>query len=381
MTGRKREGSRGKNIGATHAIRSHGHDGREEEDDRDKSGPAACPDVDKHTDRAQGPRARLERVEDELAQNRDAVRPVQRNGAEVEDGGDGNVAAQANEVDEDANERVQPHGQDGGIGLFPNLVPDPAAGQHLVAGKGPDGAGAGLQGGDADKVHNDKRGDGEEDGSAFAHDVVVDLHDGLLDGAGEDVARRVVRGEVERAHAKGEHNVEEPADDVGEAQGGGDGGGDGDGRVLGLFGNVGRGVVVGHGPGDGEEAKQETEAGRLPARIGLHLGEDVGRRVLVLLHDEEGDAAGEEDCDVDHGVRPCNLGQPGCVEAVDARVHDGQRGHDADNVALRRRIREIRADGDGGEKHLCRSVRRRCAAAYLANNVQPACRGEEFFFG
>jgi hypothetical protein len=46
-----------------------------------------------------------------------------------------------------------------------------------------------LLGGDADEVHDDEGGDGEEDGGEFAHDVVEDLNDGLADGGGEDGSR------------------------------------------------------------------------------------------------------------------------------------------------------------------------------------------------
>lgn len=138
------------------------------------------------------PRPALKLVKEQLAQDGDTVRPVQSNGAQVEDSRDGDVAAQADEVDQDADERVEPHGQDGGVGALPDLVPHLGAGQHLVAGEGPDGAAACLEGCDADEVHDDEGGHCEEDGCALAHHVVVDLNHGLLDGRGEDVLRRVV---------------------------------------------------------------------------------------------------------------------------------------------------------------------------------------------
>lgn len=235
----------------------------------------------------------LELVEKQLAQDGDAVRPVERNGTQVKDSRDRDVAAQTNEIDQNADEGIQPHSEHGRIGLAPDLVPNPATGQHLVTRKSPNGARSGLERGDADKVHDDESGHGEEDRGAFAHDVVVDLHDGLLDHAGEDVLGRVVGGEVEGTHAEGQDNVEKPAHDVGEAQGGGNGRRDRHGRVLGLFGNVRRGIVVGHGPGDRQETKQEAESRWRPARVGLDLSEDVAGSVLVLLHDEEGDAAGK----------------------------------------------------------------------------------------
>lgn len=140
------------------------------------------------------PRPTLKLVKEKLAQNGDTVRPVQSNGAQVEDRRDGDIATQADEVDQDANERVQPHSQDRGVGFLPDLIPHLGAGEHLVAGEGPDGAAAGLQGRDADEVHDDEGGHGEEDGGALAHHVVVDLHYGLLDGRGEDVLRGVVGG-------------------------------------------------------------------------------------------------------------------------------------------------------------------------------------------
>lgn len=178
----------------THSVRSNGPDRGEEEDDRHEGGPRAGPDVDEEARGAEVPGPALELVEEELAQDGDAVGPVEGDGAQVEDGRDGDVAAEPDEVDEDADERVEPDGQDGGVGAAPDLEPDARPGQHLVAREGPDGAAAGLQGRDADKVHDDEGGHGEEDGCALAHHVVVDLHNGLLDGRGEDVLRRVVRG-------------------------------------------------------------------------------------------------------------------------------------------------------------------------------------------
>ena len=50
------------------------------------------------------PRTRFEFPEDELAEDGDAVTPVERDGADVEDAGDGGVGAEADEVDGDAPE-------------------------------------------------------------------------------------------------------------------------------------------------------------------------------------------------------------------------------------------------------------------------------------
>ena len=186
---------RGRGEGETYIISLDGHDSREEENDRDKGRPSDSVDVDKLARPSEIPRARLEAVEEQLAQDGNAVRPVECDGAHVEDGRDGDVGPQPDEVDEHAQQGVDPHGGNGGVGARPYAVPDVAEGEHPVAREGPDGAAAGLHGGDADKVHDDESGDGEEDGRAFAHDVVEDLHDGLADGRGED------RGGA--AHAEG----------------------------------------------------------------------------------------------------------------------------------------------------------------------------------
>lgn len=75
---------------------------------------------------------------------------------------------------------------------------------------------------------------------------------------------------------------------------------------------------------------------------------------------------------MNHRIGPRNLGQPCCVEAVDAGMHDGQAGHDADNVALGGRVGEVGADGDGGEKHLRCAIGGGGTATNLADQVQPA---------
>lgn len=192
------------------------------------------------------PRTALELVEEQLAQDGNTVRPVQSNGADIEDGVDGNAASQTNEVDQDADKRVKPHRKDGGIRLLPDLVPNLVARNHLVTGEGPDSPATGLEGGDAHEVHDDEGGDGEEDGCALAHDIVEDLDNGLVDRRGEYVSRGVIGSEIQGSHAEGQHDGEEPADDVGEAEGGRDGGGDRDGGVLRFFGDTMRvSILVG----------------------------------------------------------------------------------------------------------------------------------------
>lgn len=75
------------------------------------------------------PRPPLKLVEAKLADDGDAVGPIERNGAEVEDGSDGDVASQSNQVDQNADDSVQPDGQHRGVRLLPDLVPDARSGQ------------------------------------------------------------------------------------------------------------------------------------------------------------------------------------------------------------------------------------------------------------
>lgn len=70
-------------------------------------------------------------MKEELADDWNAVRPVKTDGADVEDSRDGRVAAQSNEVDQDAKKGVEPDSQNGRVGLVPDLVPDSGARQPI----------------------------------------------------------------------------------------------------------------------------------------------------------------------------------------------------------------------------------------------------------
>lgn len=194
-------------------------------------------------------RPALEPMPKQLAEYRNTIRPIERDSGKIENRRDSCIRAQTNQVDKHAAEAEEPDGVQRGVRQRADFIPDARAGQHLVAGKGPDGAGAGLDGGHGREVEDEEGGDGEEDAAAFADDVVEDLGDGLDDGRGED------GGWV--AHGVGEDDGEEPAADPGEAERSGDGPWGFDGWVLDLLCDVRGGVVVGHGPGSGEEAEEE----------------------------------------------------------------------------------------------------------------------------
>lgn len=66
----------------------------------------------------------LEFAIEHLADDRDAVGPIESDGCQVEDGRDGDVGTQTDQIDEDASDGEEPNCVDGGIGLFVDLIPD-----------------------------------------------------------------------------------------------------------------------------------------------------------------------------------------------------------------------------------------------------------------
>lgn len=75
---------------------------------------------------------------------------------------------------------------------------------------------------------------------------------------------------------------------------------------------------------------------------------------------------------MDDSVAAGDFREPGGVEAVDEGVHEGEGGHDADDVALGGRVGEVGADGDGGEQHLGGAIGGGRGTADLADEVEPA---------
>ena len=116
------------------------------------------------------------------------------------------------------------------------------------------------------------------------------------------------------------------------------------------------GVVVGHGPSDGKETEEEGEALWLPAGVLLNVREDVSWSVLIFGHDEESDAAGDEDADVEDDVALGHLLNPVGGHGVDASGEDGKTGHDTNGRVGGDFILKVGSDGDGGEQHLCSTI-------------------------
>lgn len=264
-------------LGRTDIYFGHRSDSRHHIDDRHERRPDARPDVDERARLPQMERPALEAMTKQLTEDGDTIRPIQRNSRKIKNSRNSRIGAQTNEIDEHAAEAEEPDGVQRGIRQRTDFIPYPRARQHFVAGESPDGAGAGLDGGHGREVQHEEGGGGEEDAAAFSCDVVEDLSDGLDDWGGED------GGGV--AHGVGEDDGEEPAADPGEAERCSDGPGGFDGGVLDFLCDMRGRIVVGHGPGGGQEAKEERPSCGTPAGGGDYGGPHVCGAVLVLLHD------------------------------------------------------------------------------------------------
>ncbi|KAJ8610253.1 hypothetical protein MRB53_038656 [Persea americana] len=118
-----------------HVLRGYGQDCRQQEDDRNECRPGDGPEIDPEAEAAEVEGPRDELVAAHLADDGDAVRPVECDGGHVEDCRDGRVGAQPDQGDEDAEDDCQPDGVDGRVGAAIDLVPDAGEREELVAGE------------------------------------------------------------------------------------------------------------------------------------------------------------------------------------------------------------------------------------------------------
>jgi hypothetical protein len=86
------------------------------------------------------PWARDELSEHELAENGDAVRPIESDGADVEDTSDGGVGTEADQVDDNAPKYGDPDCVEGRAGLGVDFCPDAGEWKKTVTGEGEDGS-------------------------------------------------------------------------------------------------------------------------------------------------------------------------------------------------------------------------------------------------
>jgi hypothetical protein len=207
------DGTRDKNRNKEHTriihiLRGSRAHRRQNEDNAHEQRPQARPRVHKFAEFAQVPWAWDEFSEEKLAHDGDDVAPVQSDGAHIENAGDSGVGAQADEIDGDAPEDGDPHGEQGSAGAWVDAGPQAGCGDQLIPGESKDRSSEGLRGGEADELQDDKGTDCVDDAARFAEGVVEDLRDGLEDRGGENG--------YWVAHDEAEDNVEEEARDVGE---------------------------------------------------------------------------------------------------------------------------------------------------------------------
>lgn len=186
------------------------------------------------------PWSRDELSEDKLAENGYAIRPIESNGADVEDTGNSRVGAETDQVDDDAPEDRNPDSVKRSASLRVNLGPNAGEWQQAITGEGEDGSTKGLHGSEAHELDNEETAHSEEDSTGFAETVVENLGNWLHDWTGED------HGWI--THAEAEDDVEEKTSDVGEQHGQGNRPWSLDLWLGDFFGNVRSRIVIGHSP-------------------------------------------------------------------------------------------------------------------------------------
>ena len=118
--------------------------GWQDEDDGHEQSPQHCPCIDEDTRFTHVPWARLKLAKDHFTDDRDAIAPVEGDGGDIEDTGNGGVGAETDEVDGDAEEDGDPDGIEGSAGQGVDLCPNAGEGDEAVAGEGKEGTCLGL---------------------------------------------------------------------------------------------------------------------------------------------------------------------------------------------------------------------------------------------
>jgi hypothetical protein len=119
--------------------------GGEAQDGDDERDPADGDRADRFGEAAEIPRARAELVahDEELERDGEDERRVLRNGADAEDGADGDRGGEHEQTQQGADADDEPDGVDGRLGVAVHLLPPAAAREGAVAGIGVDDAGGG----------------------------------------------------------------------------------------------------------------------------------------------------------------------------------------------------------------------------------------------
>ena len=152
----------------THGIRAHRYGGRHDEYDRHEKSPNTCPRIDKDACFAHVERSGLEFAKDDLAKYRNAVAPIQCNGAYVEYTKDGGVATKPNEVDGNAPEHRDPNCENRCSGQRKNFSPEIWEWYEAIARESENRASQCLHGGESDELDDEERANSEHYSAGFA---------------------------------------------------------------------------------------------------------------------------------------------------------------------------------------------------------------------
>ena len=146
------------------------------------------------------PWPRYELSEEKLAEDGDAIRPIERNGADVENTSNGRIGTETDQINDDAPEDGDPDSVERGAGQGVDLGPDTGEWQQAITREGEDSSPERLHGSEAYKLDDQETADGEEDSTGFAETVVENLGNWLHDWACENLGRVT--------HAEAEDDVE-----------------------------------------------------------------------------------------------------------------------------------------------------------------------------
>ena len=167
----------------------HGPDGRHDIDDGDKRGPTDGPYVNRQASPSEVKRPPLKLAVTHLTDDGNTIRPIESDGREVEDGSNGRVRPQSDQVDQYTRYGEKPDGVNRRIRPLVDLVPDSRQGQHFIASVSPDRSGTGLNGRHGCEIKNEASGYGKEDASFPPNDIVENLSYGLNDDIIEGMSR------------------------------------------------------------------------------------------------------------------------------------------------------------------------------------------------
>jgi len=133
------------------------------------------------------PRPRNELSEKKLAQNGDAITPVQCDGTDIEDTGNSSIRTETDQIDDNTEEHGDPDSIQWRSGHGVNFRPESGEGEETVTGEGEHCSAKRLHGCEANELDNDQTRDCEKNTACFSEAVVEDLCNGLVDWAGKDL--------------------------------------------------------------------------------------------------------------------------------------------------------------------------------------------------